>query len=138
MSTNPERAFRVLASAALCGVGAELLSGYGPSTGHAGQVAFGLVFFSALYGAPALLVRELVRRHGWGWGSLLLFYAGLGVVQCCLVDQSLFSIDYQGYDGWQQAREGTWLPVLGISAYNAATFVFGHMIFSFEIGRAHV
>lgn len=131
MAANPEGALRVLACAALCGVGAELLSGYGPSTGHVGQVAFGLVFFSALYGAPALLVRELARRRSWGWGSLLLLYAGLGVVQCCLVDQSLFSLDYQGYDGWQQAREGTWLPVLGISAYNAATFVIGHMIFSF-------
>lgn len=122
---------RILATVALCGVGAELLSGYGPSTGHAGQVLLALVFFAALYGAPALLAREVARRRGWGWPGLLLMMAALGVAQCCVIDQSLFSEDYQGYDGWQEAREATWLPWLGTSAYNASNFVLGHTIFSF-------
>lgn len=118
-------------AAALCGVGAELLSGYGPSTGHLDQVVVAVVFFAALYGAPALLAREVARRRRWGWPSLLSLMAALGVAQCCVIDQSLFSADYQGYDGWQQARELTWVPWLGTSAYNAANFVLGHLIFSF-------
>lgn len=120
-----------VAAAVLCGVGAELLSGYGPSTGHVSQVLLGLAFFAGLYGAPAVLAREVARRNEWGWPSLLFVYAGLGVAQCCLIDQSLFSADYQGYEGWEQAREGTWVPWLGVSAYNALTFVLGHVIFSF-------
>ncbi len=120
-----------LAAAALCGVGAELLSGYGPSTGHVGKVLVDLVFFTALYGAPAVLVREIARRRGWGWPSMLLGFAALGVAQCCLIDQSLFSSDYQGYDGWRELRDGTWLAWPGVPAYAALSFVVGHVIFSF-------
>jgi hypothetical protein len=57
--------------------------------------------------------------------------AALGVAQCCVIDQSLFSAAYQGYDGWLEAREATWAPWLGTSAYNAANSVLGHVIFSF-------
>lgn len=112
-------------------MGAELLSGYGPSTGHWDQVLLAMAFFAALYGAPALLVREVARRRRWGWPSLLLMMTALAVTQCCVIDQSLFSATYQGYDGWQQAREATWVPWLTTSAYNASNFVLGHVIFSF-------
>lgn len=115
----------------LCPVGAELLAAYGESTGDPGAVAFALVFFAGLYGAPALLARELARRCGWGWPSLLLLFAALGTAQACLIDQSMFSVDYQGYEGWEAVRETTLIPGLGISALNAFTFVGGHVVFSF-------
>lgn len=115
----------------LCAVGAELLAAYGENTGDPGQIAFALVFFGALYGAPALLARELVRRRGWGWPSMLLLFGALGVAQACLIDQSLFSVDYQGYDGWEQSRQATLIPALGISAFSALNFVVGHVIYSF-------
>ncbi len=112
-------------------VGAELLAAYGDSTGDVGGVVFSVVFFSALYGAPALLARELVRRRSWGWPSLLLIFAALGVTEACLIDQSLFSADYQGYKGWEESQRATRIPVLGLSAYNVWNFVGGHVIFSF-------
>ncbi|WP_211221040.1 hypothetical protein [Nocardioides insulae] len=112
-------------------MGAELLAAYGDSTGDVGGVAFALVFFSALYGAPALLAREVVRRRGWGWPSLLLVFAALGVAQACLIDQSLFSAHYQGYEGWEESQEQTRIPVLGVSAFNVWSFVGGHLIYSF-------
>ena len=112
-------------------MGAELLSAYSDTTGDPGGVAFSLVFFAALYGAPALLVRELARRRGWGWPSMLLAFAALGVAQACLIDQSMFSVDYQAYEGWEETRAATLVPGLGISAFNAFNFVVGHMIFSF-------
>jgi hypothetical protein len=115
----------------LCAIGAELLSAYGDSTGDPGQVVFAVIFFGALYGAPALLARELVRRRGWGWPSMLLLFVALGIAQACLIDQSLFSADYQGYEGWQEGRAATFIPVLGISALSADNFVVGHLIFSF-------
>ncbi|SDK52368.1 hypothetical protein SAMN05428985_104355 [Nocardioides sp. YR527] len=115
----------------LCGIGAELLAAYGDSTGDPGGIAFALVFFGALYGAPALLARDLVRRLGWGWPSLLLIFAALGTAQAGLIDQSLFSVDYGGYEGWEENREPTLIPAVGLSGYNAYSFIVGHVIFSF-------
>lgn len=78
-----------------------------------------------------MLARELVRRAGWGWPSLLPLSAALGIAQACLIDQSLFSADYQGYDGWQESRRAAFIPALSISAVQAFNFVIGHVIFSF-------
>lgn len=115
----------------LCAVGAELLTAYTATTGDPGRIAFEVLFFAGLYGAPALLARDLVRRRGWGWPSLLLLFAALGVTQAGLIDQSLFSTDYQGYEGWAESRAATLVPALGISAFDALNFVSGHVIFSF-------
>lgn len=122
---------QILGVLVLCPVGAELLAAYDGTVGDPGAVAFAVLFFAGLYGAPALLARELARRCGWGWPSLLLLFAALGTAQACLIDQSLFSADYQGYEGWEAVREGTLIPVLGISALNVFTFVGGHVVFSF-------
>lgn len=127
----PGRVAQVLGLLALSGIGAELLAAYSGSTGDPGAIAFALVFFGALYGAPALLARDLVRRLGWGWPSLLAMFAVLGVVQACLIDQSLFAADYGGYAGWVENREPTLIPALGFSGYNAYSFLIGHVIFSF-------
>ncbi|GAA1486645.1 hypothetical protein [Brachybacterium fresconis] len=125
------RAAQILGLLALSGIGAELLAAYSDSTGDPGAIAFALVFFGALYGAPALLARDLARRLGWGWPSLLVMFAALGVVQACLIDQSLFAADYGGYTGWAENREPTLIPALGFSGYNAYSFLIGHVIFSF-------
>lgn len=122
---------QVLGLVVLCAVGAELLAAYGDSTGDPRGIAFAVVIFAALYGAPALLVREVVRRCGWGWPSMLLLFAALGVTEACLIDQSLFSSDYQGYEGWEATREATLISALGVSAFNAYNFLLGHVIFSF-------
>ncbi|MFD4324807.1 hypothetical protein ACFWQC_09240 [Nocardioides sp. NPDC058538] len=116
---------------ALCGIGAELLAAYSDSTGDPGGIAFALIFFGALYGAPALLARELARRLGRGWPSLLLIFAALGTAQAGLIDQSLFSADYGGYEGWEEDREPTLIPAIGLSGHNAYSFIVGHVIFSF-------
>lgn len=125
------RILQVLAAMVLCGIGAEVLSGYAAGTGDPGAVAVQLVFFAALYGAPAVLVRDLVRRAGWGWLSLLALCAGLGLLQAGLIDQSLFAADYGGYAGWAQMREPTLIPALGLSMFMLHAFVMGHVLFSF-------
>ena len=50
----------------LCAIGAELLAAYRDDTGHPAGVAFSVVFFGALYGAPALF---LVTALGCGVGK---------------------------------------------------------------------
>lgn len=127
----PGRMAQIVGLAVLCGVGAELLAAYAETTGDLGGVTFSLVFFAALYGAPALLARELVRRAGWGWPSLLVIFLALGVTQACLIDQAMFSIDYQGYEGWEATREATLIPGTGVGAFNLYNFLGGHLIFSF-------
>lgn len=122
---------QIIGLVVLAGVGAELLAAYGANTGQPGEIAFAVVFFAGLYGAPALLARELARRRGWGWPSLLLLFLALGVTQACLIDQSLFSTNYQDYEGWETTREATLVPALGISMFNAYNFLLGHLIFSF-------
>lgn len=125
------KAVQIVALLVLSAVSAELLSAYADSTGHVGSILFEVVFFAALYGAPALLVREVTRRAGWGWDSLLLLMVALAIAQACLIDQSLFSENYHGYEGWAMTYQATLIPALGISAYNAYNFILGHVIFSF-------
>lgn len=122
---------QILALAALCAVSAELLAAYSDSTGDIGAILFNLIFFMALYGAPALLMRELARRLGWGWPSLLLLCAALGILEACIIDQAMFAEQYRGYAGWEESRSATYIPLFGISAYNAYNFILGHIIFSF-------
>lgn len=108
-----------------------MLAAYADSTGNIPAVLFALVIFMGLYGAPALLVREVARRAGWGWPSLLLLILALAISEACIIDQSLFSEDYGGYEGWKETRQATFIPILSISAYNAYNFIIGHVIFSF-------
>lgn len=115
----------------LSAVSAELLAAYADNTGKLGPIVFAVVFFAALYGAPALLVREITRRAGWGWDSMLLLMLSLAIAQACLIDQSLFSEDYHDYDGWTENYQATLIPIAGVSVYNAFNFVLGHVIYSF-------
>jgi hypothetical protein len=61
----------------------------------------------------------------------LLILAALGVTEACVIDQSLFSNDYQGYQGWEQTRAATLIGPLGLSGFDAYNFIGGHVIFSF-------
>ena len=115
----------------LAAVGAELLSAYDDSTGRPAALLFALVFFGMLYGAPALVLREVARRRGWAWPSILLLAFALGVLQPGVIDQSLFSEDYRGIENWEASVRATWIAPLGFSAANAFNFVVGHVIFSF-------
>lgn len=123
---------QIVSLALLSAVGAELLAAYADNTGRPGALLFALIFFAALYGAPALLARELTRRAGWGWPSLLLLTLALGVAQACLIDRSLFSEDYGGYDGWARDRRVGYIGVLSIGARQAIDILIGHVIFSFS------
>lgn len=115
----------------LSAIGAELLAAYSDSTGRPAELLFAVVFFAALYGAPALLIREVARRNGWGWTSIIMIAGALGLIQAALIDQSLFSLDYQDIDGWSRSLKGTFVEPLGFSATNALNFIPGHVIFSF-------
>ncbi len=93
-----------------------------------------LPFLVPLYGGGALLIREVARRTGRGWPTILLLGAAYGIIEAGLVDQSLFNPSFQGHD----FQEVTPIPALGISAYNALSFVAGHAVWSIGVPIAIV
>ncbi|MQM25964.1 hypothetical protein [Glycomyces albidus] len=121
-------AFALVLLAPVC---AEMLSGYDVTTGDPAGILATILFGAALYGAPALLIRETARRAGLGWPGVLLLAAALGIVQAGIIDQSLFSTGYRGIDYWDDMTVPTWIDPLGISAAAALTFVGGHVLWSF-------
>jgi len=50
-----------------------------------------LPLYLLLYGAGALLIRELVRHSGRGWASILLLGAAYGFIEEGFATQSLFN-----------------------------------------------
>jgi hypothetical protein len=125
------RAAQIAGLLVLSAIGAELLAAYNDSTGRLGPLLFAVVFFAALYGAPALLIRELARRNGWGWPSIIMLAFALGIIQPAVIDQALFSTDYRDIESWNRSLRGTLIEPLGFSATNALNFVPGHVIYSF-------
>ena len=88
------------------------------------------MIFVPLYGCSALLIREVARRARIGWIGILLLAAAFGFVEAGLIDQSLFSPDYRGLEGWEATYAATLIAPLGLSAVNLLSFVGGHVMLS--------
>lgn len=112
-------------------IGAELLAAYDDSTGRPAEVLLAVVFFAGLYGCPALLAREAVRRAGRGWPSILLLAAALAILEAGVIDQSFFAEESDLVRGWDESVRRTYIDPIGISAFNALSFTLGHVIHSF-------
>ncbi|WP_082867109.1 hypothetical protein [Paenibacillus elgii] len=93
-----------------------------------------LLLLSPMYGGGALLIREVVRRTGRGWPTILLLALAYGVAEPALFDHSLFNASFQGYD----FGDATYVPALGISASNALAFCVGHAVWSISVPIAIV
>ncbi|RKR92145.1 hypothetical protein BDK92_6579 [Micromonospora pisi] len=93
-----------------------------------------IVFLVPMYGGGALLVREVSRRAGRGWPTILLLGLAYGVIEAGLLDQSLFNPDYSGLDFQSVAP----IPGLRVSAYFTLLFVAGHAIWSIGVPIAIV
>ncbi|WP_189864073.1 hypothetical protein [Streptomyces poonensis] len=113
-------------------ISAEYLIGYGESTGRPLELLAGLLILAPLYGTVAVLIREITRRTGHGWPTILLLSAAFGVVQAGLIDQSLFDhrVDADGPD-WATQTLVTLIPGLGVDAASSLNYVGGHVIWSF-------
>jgi hypothetical protein len=84
----------------LSGFTAELLLGDQWLTGTAGpaqQIGM-LLLFRAFYGSAARLIREIARRTGRGWPTMLLLALAFGLIEEGLLDQTLFNPHYLGLD----------------------------------------
>ncbi|AGL18557.1 hypothetical protein [Actinoplanes sp. N902-109] len=70
-----------------------------------------LALLAPLYGGGALVIRELVRRTGRGWPSIVLLALAYGLFEEGLTTQSLFNPDYAGAHLLEQG----YVPALGIA-----------------------
>lgn len=109
---------------------AEYLLGYDETTGDWLALAGGLAVLGPLYGAAALLIREVARRAGLGWLGIVCLAAAWGTIEAGLVDQSMFNPAYRGIAYWDQLWSPTAIPGIQVSAFAAWTFVVGHVVFS--------
>lgn len=124
------QALQMAALLLLAPIAAEYLAAYDSSTGDAAALLGGLLIFVPLYGAPALIIREVSRRAGLGWTGMILIATAFGLVQAGIVDQSLFSDDYRGIESWADTFRSSYIEPLGISLHNLLNFVGGHVIYS--------
>ena len=122
----------VLGLLLLSPVCAEYLVGYDMTIGDPAALLQGLLVLGPLYGGPALLLREIARRAGGGWGAILLLATAYGLVQAGLIDQSLFGLEFSAdTPAWAEGRAGTPIPGTGVDADHLLSFVGGHVIWSF-------
>lgn len=73
-------------------LGDQWLSGIPP----AGEQIAEVLLYAAFYGSAAILIREVARRTGRGWPTILTLAFAFGVIEEGVVDQSLFNPDFVG------------------------------------------
>jgi hypothetical protein len=103
---------------------AEMLSGSTPPLMFVNP--FSLLLETGLYGSGALLVRELVRRRGLGWASVLLLGAAYGVLEEGLTITSWFNPywpDLQGLSSYGRLLDTNWVWALGLTIYHAVVSI---------------
>jgi hypothetical protein len=74
-----------------------------------------LIVLAPLYGGGALLIREVVRRTGRGWTSILLLGMAYAIVEEAYTTQSLFNPDYLKLH--LGLLTPAYIPSLGIGAW---------------------
>jgi hypothetical protein len=114
----------VLALVILAPVCAEVLPGFTRIT----ALPFALLPEIGIWGCGALLIRDLVRRRGLGWPSLLLLGVALAIVEEFVIQQTslapmagLARVDYGRVGGvnlvyglWALGFESVWVVVLPV------------------------
>jgi hypothetical protein len=93
-----------------------------------------LISLAPLYGAGALLIRELARRLQLGWPGIVILGLAYAVIEEAFVTQSLFNPDYLGLS----LLDYGFIPGLGISAWWTVFVLSIHTIWSTAVPIALV
>jgi hypothetical protein len=87
-----------------------------------------LVLLAPMYGGGALLIRELVRRTGRGWPSIVLLGLAYGIFEEAFTTQSLFNPDYLHLN--MHLLQPAYIPVLDMGGWWTIFVLSLHMIWS--------
>jgi hypothetical protein len=74
-----------------------------------------VLVLAPMYGGGALLIRELVRRAGLGWPSIVVLALAYGIVEEAYTTQSLFNPNYLKLN--MHLLDHAYIPALGIGAW---------------------
>jgi hypothetical protein len=87
-----------------------------------------LVLLAPMYGGGALLIRELVRRSGRSWPSILLLGLAYGIIEEGFTTQSLFNPNYLKLN--LHLLDPGFIPALGIGAWWTVFVLALHTVWS--------
>lgn len=105
---------------------AEFLPGNLPIT------MIGVLFILApLYGGGALVIREVVRRTGRGWATILALALAYGVLEEAFITETLFNPNYLGLN--LHLLDHAFIPALGIGAWWTVFVLTLHTVWSISI-----
>jgi len=93
-----------------------------------------IIVLAPMYGGGAILIRELTRRTGRGWPTILLLGVAYAIVEEAFTTQSLFNPHYLGMHLLSHA----WIPALGISAWWTLFMLNVHPFWSIGVSIALV
>src|SRR5271170_3051021 len=74
-----------------------------------------ILVLAPMYGGGALLIREVVRRAGRGWPSIVVLALAYGIIEEAYTTQSLFNPNYLKLN--LHLLQPAYIPALGIGAW---------------------
>jgi hypothetical protein len=95
-----------------------------------------LILKAPLYGGGALLIRELVRRPGRGWPSIVLLALAYGILEEGFVTQTLFNPNYLSLN--LHLLEPAYISALGIGGWFTVFVLALHAVWSIPVPIALV
>jgi hypothetical protein len=90
-----------------------------------------LLFLAPFYGGAAVLIREIARRTGRGWSTILTLALAYGIFEEAFTTQTLFNPDYLGLH--LHLLEPAFIPALGISAWWTIFVLTLHTVWSISV-----
>jgi hypothetical protein len=90
-----------------------------------------LLFLAPFYGGGAILIREITRRTGRGWPTILTLALAYGVFEEAFTTQTLFNPDYLGLH--LHLLEPAFIPAFGISAWWTIFVLTLHTVWSISV-----
>ena len=88
-----------------------------------------LIFLAPMYGGGALAVREIARRCGRGWATLVLLALAYGLIEEGIIIQTLFNPNYLGLHLLTEA----YIPSLGIGGWWTPFVLTLHTVWSISV-----
>lgn len=95
-----------------------------------------LLFLAPFYGGGAILIREITRRTGRGWPTILTLALAYGILEEAFTTQTLFNPDYLGLH--LHLLDHAFIPALGISVWWTVFVLTLHTVWSISVPIAIV
>jgi hypothetical protein len=93
-----------------------------------------IIVLAPMYGGGALLIRELTRRTGRGWPTILLLGVAYAIIEEAFTTQTLFNPDIYGLHAHLLSH--AWIPALGIGAWWTLFMLNVHAFWSIGVSIA--